>query len=360
MSLKRLLLSSLPLLLACGHHGGTDPAERKAPIAVAQASRVQELERISVSGTLTPQGGSSLVGFQVPGRALKVLFREGEPVRQGQVLAILDAENLTHALEAARAQVAAAKAGADQADQEYQRMKQLFDSQSLAANDFAKFTAARDATRQQFEQASAGEGVARKNLAEAHLVAPINGFIAKRMLEPGVMVGAGQPVFEITQMDPIEVNVGIPETDVRLVKVGQTASVTIPAWPGRSFQGIVRVVNVSADPASRTYMARVGVPNPQRELKVGMVAEVSITGSQRLDMLTVPAEAIVRDPQGAPLVFQYFPDQQRVYSKRVEIGSFYGRDVQIRSGLQGQESIVVAGQNMLRNGMGAEPAQERK
>jgi multidrug efflux pump subunit AcrA (membrane-fusion protein) len=92
----------------------------------------------------------------------------------------------------------------------------------------------------------------------------------------------------------------------------------------------------------------------------GQSAEVSITGSQRLDMLTVPAEAIVRDPQGAPLVFQYFPDQQRVYSKRVEIGSFYGRNVQIRSGLQGQESIVVAGQNMLRNGMGAELSQERK
>jgi multidrug efflux pump subunit AcrA (membrane-fusion protein) len=122
----------------------------------------------------------------------------------------------------------------------------------------------------------------------------------------------------------------------------------------------VRVVNVSADPASRTYMARVSVANPQRELKVGMVAEVSITGSRRLDMLTVPAEAIVRDPQGASLVFQYFPDQQRVYSKRVEIGSFYGRDVQIRSGLQGQESIVVAGQNTLRNGMGAELSQERK
>jgi RND family efflux transporter MFP subunit len=156
------------------------------------------------------------------------------------------------------------------------------------------------------------------------------------------------------------VNVGIPETDVRLVKVGQSASVTIPAWPGRTFQGTVRVVNVSADPASRTYMARVSVPNPQRELKVGMVAEVSITGSQRLDMLMLPAEAIVRDPQGATQVFQYFSDQQRVYSKRVEIGSLYGHAVQIRSGLQGQESIVVAGQNILRNGMSAEPTQGEK
>lgn len=359
MPYKPLLFCSLCLFLACGGHRKAVETS-KANIVVAQPTRVQELERVGVSGTLTPQGGSSMVAFQVPGRAIQVLLREGEPVRKGQTLAILDSENLAHGLEAARAQVAAAKAGADQAEQEFRRMKQLFDSQSLAPNDFAKFTAARDASRQQLEQAIASEGVARKNLKEARLAAPINGFIARRMIEPGVMTGAGQPVFEIAQLDPIEVNVGIPETDVRLVKVGQPASVTVPALRDRSFHGTVRVVNVSADPATRTYMARVSLPNPDRELKVGMVAEVSIAGAQRLDMLTLPAEAIVRDPQGATLVFQYFPDQQRVYSKRVEVGAVYGRNIQVRSGLTGSEAIVVAGQNSLRNGMSAEPVQPRK
>jgi membrane fusion protein (multidrug efflux system) len=333
-------------------------ADRKAAIAVAQPSRVQEVEQIAVSGTLMPQGSSSLVAFQVPGRALKVLVREGEPVRKGQLLASLDAENLTHALEAAKAQVAAAKAGADQAEQEFGRMKQLFDSQSLAPNDFAKFTAARAATRQQFEQAVAGEGVARKNLTEAQLVAPISGFIAKRMLEPGVMVGPGQPVFEIAQMDPIEVNVGVPETDIRLVKVGQAAGVTIPALPGKTFQGRVQVVNVSADPATRTYMTRIAVPNHDRELKLGMVAEVAISGTHKLDMLCLPLAAIVRDPQGATLVYQYFPDQGRVYGKRVETGAVLGTQVQIRSGLKGDEKVVVAGQNALRDGMAAQPTGE--
>jgi RND family efflux transporter MFP subunit len=358
MSLKNLLLPSLSLLLACGHRAGSDPADRKAPIKVSRPSQVQELERIAVSGTLMPQGGSSMVAFQVPGRALKVLLREGEPVRQGQVLAVMEAENLTHALEAARAQVAVAKAGADQADQEYHRMKQLYDSQSLAANDFAKFTAARDATRQQFEQAVAGAGVARKNLTEAQLQAPISGFIARRMVEPGVMVGAGQPVFEIAQMDPIEVNVGVPETDIRLVQVGQAADVTVPALPGRTFQGRVRVVSVSADPATRTYMTRISVPNHNRELKLGMVAEVAITGAHKLDMLCLPLASIVRDPQGATLVYQYFPDQGRVYGKRVEVGVVLGTQVQIRSGLKGEESVVVAGQQALRDGMAAQPTAE--
>jgi RND family efflux transporter MFP subunit len=353
---------SLPvfLLVACGRGDAPRPADPKVPIVVTRPARVQEFERVSVSGTLTSPGNPALVAFLVPGRAVKVLPREGEPVRAGQLLAALDSENLAHALEAAHAQVEAARAGARQAEQEFQRMKQLFDSQSLAPNDFAKFTAARDASRQQLEQALAGEAAARRNLADAQLAAPISGYVARRMVEPGVMVAPGQPVLEIAPMDPIEVNVGVPETDIRLVKVGQSATVSIPALPGQIFQGRVRVVNVSADPATRTYMTRVAVPNPGRVLKMGMVAEVAITGEHKLDMLTLPMAAITRDPQGATLVFQYFPDQGRVYSKRVEVGAVLGTRVQIRSGIEGNETIVAAGQQALRDGQSAQPTSEVK
>jgi len=357
MSRIVIVPASLLLLTACSHSG--DPREAVGPIAaigVAQPRKLQESERVSVSGTISSPGASSMVAFMVPGRALQVFPREGEPVKQGQVLAVLDSVTLTHALEAAHAQAEAARAGDLRAEEEFRRMQQLFDCQSLAPNDFAKFKAAHEAAHQQFQQALAGEGIAKKNLADARLVAPLGGFIARRMLEPGVMVGAGQPVFEIATLDPIEVNVGVPETDIRLVKVGQAATVTAPALPGQAFKGTVKVVNISADPATRTYMTRISVPNPARDLKVGMVAEVSITGTQKIDMTVVPTEAIVRDPQGATLVFQYFPDQKRVFSKRVEVGNVLGRDIQIRSGLKGDEILVVAGQHALRNGMLAAPA----
>jgi len=353
------LLASLFLLAACSRTHNPQAEGAIATIGVMRPRKVQEAERVAVSGAISSPGASSMVAFLVPGRALQVLPREGEPVAKGQVLAILDSVNLTHAVEAAHAQAEAAKAGAQRAEEEFQRMQQLFESQSLAPNDFAKFRAAHEAARQQFQQALAGEGIARKNLADARLTAPIGGYIAKRMVEPGVMVGAGQPVFEIATLDPIEVNVGVPETDIRLVKVGQVATVKVPALPGQTFQGVVKVVNISADPATRTYMTRISVPNLARELKVGMVAEVSITGAAKLEMTVVPAEAVVRDPQGATLVFQYFPDQKRVFSKRVEVGVLIGRDIQIRSGLKGDESIVVAGQHSLRNGMLATLAEQR-
>jgi multidrug efflux pump subunit AcrA (membrane-fusion protein) len=98
-------------------------------------------------------------------------------------------------------------------------------------------------------------------------------------------------------------------------------------------------------------MARISVPNPKHVLKIGMVAEAKIARDQKISIMTVPGEAIVRDAQGATIVFVYFPKEGRVYSKRVKVGTFCGTEVEIREGLSGDESIVIAGHDYLRDGM---------
>ncbi|MGB7763281.1 MAG: efflux RND transporter periplasmic adaptor subunit, partial [Bryobacteraceae bacterium] len=171
-----------------------------------------------------------------------------------------------------------------------------------------------------------------------------------RSIEIGDMASAGRPVFQIVQLDPVEISVGVPETDIHLVRTGQTATLQIPALPGDAFQGIVRVINVAADPSTRTYMVRIAVPNPKYALRLGMIAEAQIRGDRQLDLMTLPGDAIVHDPQGATTVFVYFPDQGRVYSRRVEVGTVYGTEVEIRNGLSATEWVVLAGQSKLRDG----------
>jgi RND family efflux transporter MFP subunit len=229
-------------------------------------------------------------------------------------------------------------------------MKMLYDSKSLAPNDYLKFKAAFDSAVQQYEQAVASEKLSRKRLTDATLYAPTSGHIAKRLIEPGDTAAQGHPVFEIVQMDPVEVNVGVPETDVTLVRIGQKAEITVPALPGKSFEGTVRIINVSADPNTRTYMTRITVANPEHLLRVGMVAEAAIRGDRAVSMVTLPGDAVVRDPQGATQVYVYYPDQKRVYTKRVEVGAVINRDIEIKSGLSGNELIVLGGQTRLRNG----------
>lgn len=358
------------------------------PVSVGKVQHVQERETIAVSGTVSTQNSPADISFLVSGKVVFVGPREGEFVKKGQVLARIDPTDFNLSVKGAAAQAASAQAALDKAmnsarpellaqarieferaEDEYRRMKMLYDSKSLAPNDFQKYKAAYERAQQEYEQAKTGGqkedkalakasynqaaanlDVARKALSDATLCAPMDGYIAKRSIEPGDTAAAGRPVFEIVRMDPVEVNVGVPETDVRLVKIGQKADITVPALPGKTSQGTVRVINVSADPSTRTYMTRISVANPEHSLRVGMVAEATIRGDRTVSMTTLPGDAVVRDPQGATQVYVYYPDQKRVYAKRVEIGAAVNRDVEIRSGLSGDELIVLAGQTKLKNG----------
>lgn len=358
------------------------------PVAVGRVQHVQERESVSVSGTVSPQNSPADVSFLVSGKVVFVGPREGEHVKKGQVLARIDPTDFNLSVKGAAAQLASAQATLDKmmnsvrpehleqariayerAEDEYRRMKMLYDSNSLAPNDFQKYKAAYEHAKQNYEQAKVGGqredkalakasynqatanlDVAKKALSDATLCAPMDGYISKRSIELGDTAAAGRPVFEIVRMDPAEVNVGVPETDVHLVRIGQKAEITVPALPGKSFEGTVRVINVTADSNTRTYMTRIVVPNPEHSLRVGMVAEATIRGDQTVSMTTLPGDAVIRDPQGATQVYVYYPDQKRVYAKRVEIGAAVNRDVQIKSGLSGSELIVLAGQTKLKNG----------
>jgi len=320
------------------------------PVTVGKVQKVQERETISVSGTISTTNSPSDISFLVSGKVIFVGPREGEYVRKGQVLGRIDPTDYQLSLTTATKQSDMARIAFERAEDEYRRMKMLFDSKSLAPNDYQKFKATYESDRQQYEQAVASEKISRKRLTDATLYAPISGYIAKRSIEIGATASVGQQVFEIVQLDTVEVNVGVPETDVHLVRIGQKAEIKIPALPGETFQGTVRVLNVSADPNTRTYMTRISVLNPEHMLRVGMVAEATIRGDKVVTMAILPGDAVIRDPQGAAQVFVYYPDQKRVYAKRVEIGALLDKDVEITGGLAGDEWIVQAGQMKLRNG----------
>jgi len=346
-------------LTACKSEGHQMESNAEAvPVVVGRVQHVEELETISVSGTVSTHKSPANVSFLVSGKLLFVGPREGEFVKKGQILASIDPTDYQLALTATTKQTETAEVAHQRAEDEHRRMKMLFDSKSLAPNDYEKYKAALDSTARQYEQAVASQRLSRKHLTDATLYAPTSGYIAKRSIEPGDTTAPGQPVFEIDQMDPVEVNVGVPETDVHLVRIGQKAEITVPALPGKAFEGTVRIINVSADPNTRTYMTRIAVENPEHLLRVGMVAEATIRGDRTVSMVTLPGDAVVRDPQGATQVFVYYPDQKRVYAKRVEIGALIKKNVEIRSGLSGNELIVLAGQTKLRNGLAVSVAEQ--
>ena len=102
--------------------------------------------------------------------------------------------------------------------------------------------------------------------------------------------------------------------------------------------------------ASRTFPVKILVANPAYELRAGMVAEAEIEGDRREKVLTLPGDAVIRDPQGATFVYVYFGDKQRVYARRVQVGGAVDTEVAIVSGLSGGEKVVTSGQQLVREG----------
>ncbi len=353
---ERLFLSMMALgatlLPGCRHEA--PPETAAVPVRVMALNAAERPDTVAASGSIVSPAAPTELAFLVAGRVASVGPREGDLVSAGQVLATLEGSSYAFAADAAAAQVGAARVAAARAADEHARMKQLLETRSIAPNDFLKFEAARDATRQQLEQALAAERIARKNLADTTLVTPVAGFVSRRSLEPGDMAAAGSPAFEIVQLDPVEITIGVPEKDIGRVRADQPACVIVPALDRATFEGRVRVVNVAADPVTRTFMARIVVPNPDHRLKVGMIAEVQVTGDRPVRVLNVPVDAIVRDPQGASLAFVYYPDQGKAYSHRVETGAVTGGAVEITTGLAEGDAVVVAGQQRLRDGMKVE------
>ncbi len=383
--LAALLLALLPLA-ACGPKSKI-AADEPVPVRLRIPNRVQQPVSVAASGE-AEANVTALCAFQIAGRVTQVLVEEGQPVRKGQLLAELDAADYRNGYDAAQAQADAAQAqdrkaqaglraqeleqariDFDQQQDQYKRMKFLFDHKSLPANDFKKIEASYNAAQQRYEMAQQGTRgedkqsasaqfraataqmhEAAKRLGDTHLFAPVAGFVGMRRIDVGNTVASGTPVISVLGLDPVKVRVGIPESEIGKVREGERAVVTIPSLDGRQFEGTVEAVGVAADPAARTYAVKIAVPNPQHVLRAGMVSEARIISPAMVDAITVPGDAIVRDQQGVMHVFVYYAGQQRVYARRVEVGTIVNNEIEIRSGLRGDEQVVIAGQQNVREG----------
>jgi membrane fusion protein (multidrug efflux system) len=388
--------ATVALTVLLGGCSSAPPASKETPqrVMVRQPNRFEHPLTINASGNVEA-AETAYLSFQVPGQVRKVFVEEGQAVRAGQVLAELDVRDYQDRLSAAASQAGAAganlqkanaglrkqelaqaKVDMDRVEDEYKRMKALYERKSLAPNDFEKIEAAYLAARERYSMAEEGtrredklaakevfhgaqaqENIAKKALADTRLTAPFAGIIAKKDVDDGMLVSSSRPVFVLLSLQPAKVRVGVPEAEIGKIRIGQKATILIPSLGAKDFEGRVETIGFAADPAARTFSVKISVPNPRLDLRAGMVAESRIETGEKVSAMTVPGQAIVRDAQGATTVFLFFPEKNRVYARRVDTGSVFGREVEIIRGLSGNEKVVVGGQQLVHEGAPATPVE---
>lgn len=324
------------VLLACGSKEEQAEATEKAiPVITEEVKKTSVAQEIAISGNI--EGNKTVrLGFMVGGKINFIGAEEGQMVAKGKLLSSLDPTNYGIAKEIADIQV-------NQVKDEYGRLKLMHDRKSLSESDFSKIGFG-------LQQAEAQQKLQGKNLADTRLYSPISGVLLKKMAETGEIVGVGTPLFVVSDISKVKVNAYIPESELHIVKLGQSAAVTVSSL-NEVFTGKVMEVGSAADAASRAFTIKIVLDNPRLLIRPGMIAEVKLSGTQNSEALVLPVESVLHDLDNQSYVFVVDASQNKAFKRKVSVGRLINNQIEITSGIAEKDIVVTGGQQKLDDGV---------
>ena len=275
--MRNRLLGMLLAAAACSKGGGEARKERPPPLVAVSRVAVRDVEEtVRAPVDLRPLLQAD-VGAKTLGYLDAVLVERGDPVRKGQLLALVRPSDLPDQLAAARSTAAQAQAATALARANLDRARALAPAEAM-----------RNAARSQVDALAT-------RLGETRITSPLDGVVSARRLDPGALVGPGgntNPFLTVDRIDTLRIFVSVNEIDVPRLKIGQVTHVDVDALPASRFEGRVVRLAPSLDPATRTLEAEAQLPNPGGELRAGMYGRASIVTGVHPGALTVPVGAV--------------------------------------------------------------------
>lgn len=318
----------------------------------------------------------------------------GDRVKQGQLLAEIETPELDAQISQARATLQQSRAALQQlkasllaaeghsklASITAGRWKRLVDQGVVSRQDFdekeAEAESSKAAVLAAQENVSAAGSAIAANDANLHrleelksfdkLLAPFDGVITWRNVqaETGSLISAGntggatREIVRVAQLDTLRVFVHVPQTYAPAMHPGQTGEMTVDEFPGRTFHGKVARTTNAVDAATRTLLAVLLVPNPTGELLPGMFAKVRFTLPHAMKALLLPADALMVQSSGPQVAV--VDSDRKVHFRKVTLGRDYGAEVEVNSGLEAGELVVLNPNDAIREGVTVEPKERAK
>ena len=266
------------------------------------------------------------------GLTTKLAVEEGALVREGDLLATLDEEEM--ALRVHQVEV-----GLEQAQSAFERTEALFQRKLVSEEEY-------DAARHQVENIKVDLREAKLNQTYATIRSPISGVVMIRNIELGDMVRANDSVFTVADLDPLLARIHVPEKRMLHIRPDQEARLAIDAFPERVFSGRIRLINPGVDPQSGTVKVTLEIP-ADGVLKPGMFATVRLITQEHPDALVIPKKALILETDEDDVFVLADSVARRT---RVELGFVDGNRVEVRKGLRPGDRVITVGQEGLKDG----------
>jgi RND family efflux transporter MFP subunit len=342
-SYSRLLvgisLAALAVALAGCDSTVAKKAEPNRPVLVATAHYAAETPERSFVGTVKPRIEADM-GFRVAGKVAKRLVEVGQTVEVGQPLAVLDEVDLKLQAEQAVAEFNAATGVLAQAAAAETRAKDLRVKGWTTDAQLDSAKAAAEEARARLDRAERSVDLTRNSLSYATLEADARGVVTATLVEPGQVVVAGQTAIRVARFGEKEAWVAIPETLVDRARTG-TAAVTLWSAPNRKYAARLREIAPTADPATRTYLAKFSLPDAGDNVELGMTATLTLSDPATERVARLPLSALF--DQGGKPSFYVVDEKGDVTLKPVAVKSYESNDVVITGGVDEGAKVVALG-----------------
>ena len=299
MSTKAAASAILALTLTVVACGGED-ASANAPAAGVVVNVGPEGVTIVDNTTLAvgPQLSGSLVAertaqirAEVPGAIVQVFHDPGAMVTKGTSLAKIDDRAIMDSYLSARSGMNAATNAAETAARELERAQKLLAAGAISESVFENARRADLTARSFLDDAQARLSQAEKQRDAANVLAPYDGVVADRMVNPGDIVAPGTPLFSLVDPSTMRLEAAVPAGELAMIRLGAKVTFTVTGYPGRTFEGRISSINPQADPQTRQVRLFVRIPNAGQRLVAGLFAEGRVASEERT-ALTVPAAAL--------------------------------------------------------------------
>jgi RND family efflux transporter MFP subunit len=342
-SYNRLLAGVLLAALAIALAGCNDKVAEKAtpgrPVLVASVHYEPESPERSFVGTIKPRIETDM-GFRVPGKVAKRLVEVGQTVDVGQPLATLDEVDLKLQAEQAEAEFHAATGVLAQAAAAETRAKDLRVKGWTTDAQLDQARAAGDEARARLNRAERSVELTNNSLSYATLVADTRGVVTATLIDAGQVVASGQTAVRVARFAEKEAVVSIPETLLGRAKDG-VATVTLWSEPDKKYVAKLREVAPSADPATRTYLAKFSLPDAGEQVSLGMTATLTLADPATERVARLPLSALFSEG-GDPSLY-VVDDKGDVALKPVSVKSYESNCVVITGGVDEGTKVVVLG-----------------
>ncbi len=294
------------------------------------------------------------VTSKVMGYLDAVLVDRGDRVKKGQLLALVRPSDLPDQLAAARATQAQGEANVTRARLDFERTQALHQQGAVAQSQMDLATTVLQAAQSQLDAVKSQVAALGTRLGETRIVAPMDGVVSQRRLDPGALVGGGgnQPILTVERQDILRAFVPVPEREAGAIAVGQVAFVALDALQGRRLEGKVVRLAPAFDVGSRTLDAEVHLPNQGNLLRPGMYGRGAVVVATHENATVIPVTALQVSAQGRH-VFVLKGD--KVERRAVDVGVDGDTWVEVTAGLKGGEEVVVAGLEQLSDGSAVRP-----